>query len=277
MTFHRISILGCGWLGFPLAQRFVTNNHFVRGSTTTKEKIPMLEESGIEPYFLMLDPRLSGDDITSFFDVDTVILNIPPPRVDNFITTMQQQAEELISYINASPVKRLVMVSSTGVYGFKNQNADEEDPHIPETEKGKGLVAMERMLIEHLNATVAVVRMAGLIGPGRHPGRFMAGRDVQGNGEEPVNLIHLEDAIGVVDALLQKPELSGVFNACAQEHPTRKEVYQSAARSLGFEPPVFSDESPRPWKRIISKKIRKATGYDFKFDNPASRDLFSGT
>ena len=274
MTHHRISILGCGWLGFPLAQQLVANNHFVRGSTTTKEKIPLLEESGIEPYFLTLDPRLSGDDITSFFDVDTVVLNIPPPRVDNRIAVMQQQANELISYLNASPVKRVIMVSSTSVYGFKNQDADENDAHPAETENGKGLVEMERMLMQGLNAIVAVVRMAGLIGPDRHPGRFMAGKEVGGNGEEPVNLIHQDDAIGVVDALIRQPEISGVFNACAREHPTRREVYVNAAENLGYEPPVFRDSSPRPWKRIISKKIRETTGYSFAYDDPASPEMF---
>jgi nucleoside-diphosphate-sugar epimerase len=68
MTYHRISILGCGWLGFPLGIRLLERDHFVRGSTTTKDKIPLLEEAGIEPYHIQqLDPRISGDDVTSFF------------------------------------------------------------------------------------------------------------------------------------------------------------------------------------------------------------------
>ncbi|MGM0739302.1 MAG: SDR family NAD(P)-dependent oxidoreductase, partial [Bacteroidota bacterium] len=212
MTYQRISILGCGWLGFPLGVRLLELDHFVRGSTTTKDKIPLLEESGIEPYFIRLDPRISGDDVTSFLDVDTVVLNIPPPRVPDRVTLMQQQADELVSYVNASPVRRLVMVSSTGVYASRQQDADETDPHPPETENGKGLVTMERRLMEGLYASVAVVRMAGLFGPERNPGWFLAGKMVPGNGEEPVNMIHLEDAIGVVQTLIGQPEISGIFN-----------------------------------------------------------------
>ncbi len=271
MTYHRISILGCGWLGFPLGIRLLERDHFVRGSTTTKDKIPLLEEAGIEPYYLQLDPRISGDDVTSFFDVDTVVLNIPPPRVPDRVTFMQQQAGELVSYINASPVQRLVMVSSTGVYAARGQDADETDPHPPETENGRGLAAMENMLLEGLRASVAVVRMAGLFGPERNPGRFLAGKTASGNGEEPVNMIHLEDAVGVVTALVEKPEVRGVFNACAREHPTRAEYYGMASRQTGLEPPVFTDKEPRPWKRIVSEKIREATGYRFVYD-----DLFEG-
>jgi len=260
--------LGCGWLGFPLGVRLLEHNHFVRGSTTTKDKIPLMEESGIEPYYLQLDPHISGDDVTSFFDVDTVVLNVPPPRVPDRIIFMQQQADELVSYINASAVRRLVMVSSTGVYAPRRQNADESDPHPPETENGKGLVAMESLLMDDLKASVAVVRMAGLFGPERNPGRFLSGRQASGNGQEPVNMIHLEDAIGVISALIEQPELTGIYNACAREHPTRNEFYLKASELCGIAPPVLKDTEPRPWKRIISEKIRQSTGYRFEYDNP---------
>ena len=268
MTYQRISILGCGWLGFPLGIRLLEQDHFVRGSTTTKDKIPLLEESGIEPYYLQLNPRISGDDVTTFFDVDSVVLNITPPRVPNRITFMQQQADELVSRINASSVRRLVMVSSTGVYAARRQDADETDPHPPETENGKGLVSMEERLLDDLDAPVAVVRMAGLFGPERNPGRFLSGRQTSGNGEEPVNMIHLEDAIGVVTALIEQPELTGVYNACAREHPTRNEFYRKASELTGIAPPVLDAKEPRPWKRIISEKIRQDTGYRFVYDNP---------
>jgi nucleoside-diphosphate-sugar epimerase len=181
---------------------------------------------------------------------------------------MQQQAGELVSYLNASPVRRLVMVSSTGVYASRQQDADETDPHPPETENGKGLVAMESMLLDGLKASVAVVRMAGLFGPGRNPGRFLSGRQASGNGEEPVNMIHLEDAIGVIQELIEQPELTGIYNACAGEHPTRSEFYRRASELSGRTPPVLDAAEPRPWKRIISEKIRAATGYRFVYDNP---------
>ena len=34
-----IGILGCGWLGLPLAQQLVEDGHIVRGSTTQNSKL----------------------------------------------------------------------------------------------------------------------------------------------------------------------------------------------------------------------------------------------
>lgn len=268
MSIQRISIMGCGWLGFALAGRLTDKGHFVRGSTTTKDKIPLLEQAGIEPYYIVLNPTPGGDDLNSFFDVDTVIINIPPPRVSDRTAFMKQQARELVSHINASRTQRVVMVSSTGVYPSRDQEAYESDDHEPETESGHGLLAMESTLQDELQARVAVIRMAGLFGPERKPGRFLAGRNVSGNGEEPVNMIHLEDATGVLAALVEQKELTGVFNACASEHPSRKQFFQTAAKLSGLEPPVFEGSDPRPWKKVNSRKIRLEAGYLFVFDDP---------
>ena len=38
----KISILGCGWLGLPLAKAIVENGFSVKGSTTSSEKIATL-------------------------------------------------------------------------------------------------------------------------------------------------------------------------------------------------------------------------------------------
>ena len=48
MSQNKIGIIGCGWLGLPLAKEFVSNNYKVKGSTTTKEKLEILENEGID-------------------------------------------------------------------------------------------------------------------------------------------------------------------------------------------------------------------------------------
>lgn len=74
-----ISILGCGWLGEPLAERLVGDGYTVKGSTTTAEKLDRLAAKGVAPYLIRLDledPRLDPD----FFDAEVLFLNIPPGR-----------------------------------------------------------------------------------------------------------------------------------------------------------------------------------------------------
>ena len=45
-----VSVIGCGWLGFPLAKLLINKGFSVKGSTTQQEKISLLENAGIEAY-----------------------------------------------------------------------------------------------------------------------------------------------------------------------------------------------------------------------------------
>ena len=44
----QISILGCGWLGFPLAQALLKAGFSTKGSTTSIDKKEMLEKAGFK-------------------------------------------------------------------------------------------------------------------------------------------------------------------------------------------------------------------------------------
>ena len=48
---NSISILGCGWLGKPLAVSFLEDGFSVKGSTTSEEKIDILEDLEIDDCF----------------------------------------------------------------------------------------------------------------------------------------------------------------------------------------------------------------------------------
>ncbi|MGF1668936.1 MAG: NAD(P)-binding domain-containing protein, partial [Balneolaceae bacterium] len=75
-----ISILGCGWLGFPLALHLLNKGHKIKGSTTTESKIEKLNRSGIESYLLNITEDLNTEKNIPFWDCDTMIVNIPPGR-----------------------------------------------------------------------------------------------------------------------------------------------------------------------------------------------------
>ena len=52
-----ISILGCGWLGEPLAISLLEAGYSVKGSTTTESKLATLEASQIEAYLIDIARR----------------------------------------------------------------------------------------------------------------------------------------------------------------------------------------------------------------------------
>ncbi|RYE24983.1 MAG: SDR family NAD(P)-dependent oxidoreductase, partial [Sphingobacteriaceae bacterium] len=65
----KISILGCGWLGLPLAKLLVAKGWQVKGSTTTFEKLNLLQEAGIEPFLIRAEAETLQAE-PSFFDSD---------------------------------------------------------------------------------------------------------------------------------------------------------------------------------------------------------------
>ena len=50
----KIAILGCGWLGLPLAKKLIESGYTINGSTTRPEKIKTLRDNGIQPFLIKL-------------------------------------------------------------------------------------------------------------------------------------------------------------------------------------------------------------------------------
>ena len=46
---RNVSILGCGWLGKPLAISLLDDGYSLKGSTTKEEKLALLEDNNIHP------------------------------------------------------------------------------------------------------------------------------------------------------------------------------------------------------------------------------------
>jgi len=98
----KISILGCGWLGLPLALSLIENGHFVNGSTRDPDKLGRIKDYGIEPYLLELSPDLISDNVESFFDSEILVINIPPERRDDIVEFHSKQMENIIAVLNNS-------------------------------------------------------------------------------------------------------------------------------------------------------------------------------
>lgn len=265
----KVSVLGCGWLGFPLAERLVAEDYMVHGSTTIKDKTALLEPAGITPFWLSLNPELSGDDVRAFLNTDTLIINIPPGRRREDVREFHvAQIQNLINHIEPSPVDFVIFVSSTSVYPKTSGIVTEDDAGNPQTRSGLALLEVEQMLRQNPSFDTSIVRFGGLYGPERPLGRFMAGKKNLGSGSAPVNLIHRDDCIEIIVELIQKDIRGEIFNACCDQHPIRKELYPKAAASLGLEPPQFQEEDHETNKTVSSEKLKRRLGYSFRHALP---------
>lgn len=262
-----ISILGCGWLGLPLAETLIKDGYSVKGSTTSDLKLSLLQSKSIEAYKIVLNPQLAGENAEQFFNSDVLIINIPPLRRDDIIEYHFLQIESVIKYLNSSTCKKIIFISSTSVYGNKNNEVDEDSKTLPETLSGEALVIVENYLRQNRNFDTTIIRFGGLIGPDRNPAKFALSRSVIEYSDTPLNLIHLDDCIGIIKSVLGKDSWNEIINGVCEYHPTRKEFYSLSAEKLSLPKPEFKD-GKEPHKIVKSKKVNSLLNYQFKFPNP---------
>ena len=264
-----ISIIGCGWLGFPLAKHLTTKGHTIKGSTTRTEKLKDLETSNIQPFLIKAVPKLLGEHQDVFFDTDLLFINIPPRRKNpNIEITYPQAIQELANKIIAHQIPKVIFVSSTSVYENTNTTISERTTPNPLTASGKAVYQAEQILQNIPNIELTILRMAGLVGGERKAGRFLAGRKNVANGDAPVNLVRREDCMSIIDKIIKQEKFEGIYNVCANQHPTRAVFYQQQAQKQGFEPPQFSENATTSYKIVDNQKIKTALDYEFLHPDP---------
>lgn len=274
----QISILGCGWLGFPLAEKLIEKGFTVNGSTTSESKLSILKNGGINPFIFILsevEEDLKNEsvskNITDFLaQSEILIIDIPPklraetnPEKKVFV----EKIKNLIPFIEKSTIKKVLFVSSTSVYGDENGLVSEESIPNPETESGKQLLLTEILLLENQNFETTILRFGGLIGENRHPVKFLAGKENLENPDAPINLIHQKDCITIIEEIISQSKWNEVFNAVAPFHPTREEYYTQKAKEQNLDVPKFKIEKSNLKKIISSEKIETVLKYQFDLEN----------
>lgn len=263
----QISILGCGWLGLPLAKKLIESGYVVKGSTTSTDKLSLLESLKILPYKIAVYEHEIVGQTAAFLDKSEVLIIDIPPKIrgigaEDFVSKMQK----LIPHIEQSSVSKVVFVSSTSVYADTNEVITENIIHEPTTESGRQLLASENVLKSNTNFSTTVVRFGGLIGQDRHPIRFLAGRKNIENPLAPINLIHLEDCIGILESVIKQGCWNETFNAVTPFHPSREDYYTKKALEMNLDLPVFNTNSVSNGKIISTDKIHEVLHYSFKIN-----------
>ena len=260
----QISILGCGWLGLPLAKALLENEFSVKGSTTSVEKIPVLENLGIQPFQIELSETKIQGEVDSFIENSKILIIDVPPKLrgsdkENFVSKIKN----VIPFIEKSTVGNVLFISSTSVYGEENLVVTEETELNPDTESGKQLVQTEQLLQSNTNFKTSILRFGGLIGEDRHPIKFLAGRKNIENPNAPINLIHQDDCIGIILEIIESNSWNETFNAVTPFHPSRKEYYTQKAIDSNLALPEFIAENSILGKTISSSKIKNILKYSF--------------
>lgn len=223
----RCSILGFGWFGEPLGLKLQQGGHIINGSTRSEEKKNLLINKGLDAF--VLTPPLRPTNLSLS---DIVIVNIPP---------FESQLEWFKSW-DWNGDQWPIFISSTSVI-----------PN-PETRSAEILKSEEEFFQNNFKR-FTILRFGGLLGNGRHPGKYLSGRKDLAGQFSPVNLLHLEDAIKVTLMIIEKNLNHHIFNVVSSEHPTRKDYYTEYCRKNNLPLPHFNEEDQSKGKLISNEEL----------------------
>jgi nucleoside-diphosphate-sugar epimerase len=262
----KLSIIGLGWFGLPLAERLQKEMKVV-GSKRVAQ--PLIQgDIGIFP--LNFTPEIETANAEELFQADTLVLNIPPSAMG---TDYLKAMWDVVRHLKYYGTGKLIFISSTGVFGDHQLEVDEETLPEPTSNNGKILRDAE-ILFQSNHPNCILLRPGGLVGGQRHPAKFLSGRTGLKGQHHPVNLVHREDLIKMCIALIHLETGEKVFHAVSLEHPEKAAFYREITRRNDLALPVFdpSDDTvgkkisaEHSWK-IISLKPIYASPYDMPLE-----------
>jgi nucleoside-diphosphate-sugar epimerase len=244
-------VAGCGYVGRRVARVWKERGLLVHAVTRSAEKAHELTSEGIET--LVFD--LAAETIPTLPDVDVVLWSVGFERSSG----ASRQAiwiDGLQRLLNALPVRsddnprKILYTSSTSVYGNGHgQDVDESSVPNPTAEGGQACVAAEGRLQEYSlqnSASVSILRLAGIYGPHRLLRRI---EDLRSNTpitsapDEWLNLIHVDDAVGAIDAVSRMECPPSLMNVVGSKSSTRGDYYRTLAKLANAPAPTFVEPS----------------------------------
>lgn len=265
MSIQQVGIIGYGWLGSALTSHLVKLGLNVVATSQSKEKFPIIEHAGADAEVLSLpcDKLVKASKLPT---CDALVILITP----QFKKGKKDYADKVASLLaNCDPlkVKTIILISSTAVYGQQQGLLNENTPIDVDNEKVKLISDAEHHVCNY-SPTSRVLRVGGLVGPNRHPGRFFKQDHVLKTSKTLVNLVHLDDVVSAIFKVLNTEAKKQIYNVCSTTHVTKEEFYQKARRALKLTPLKVDNTSEKTVKRIIcSELIRNELSLSFKFDD----------
>ncbi|MEH2260821.1 SDR family oxidoreductase [Nostoc sp.] len=264
-----LAIIGCGYVGYKVAQYWQQDMNFVVSVTTTSpERIPALQSVSQRVIVTC------GNDIDSLKSVlhnqDVVLLSVGAKSGEVYEKTYLQTAQTLVSCLQQiKSVKQIIYTGSYAVYGDRNGVwVDEETPLAPANLNAQILRKTEDVLLSASseNLRVCIFRLGGIYGTGRELlkifGRY-SGTTRPGNGEDTTNWIHLDDIVGAIEFARHR-RLQGIYNLVDDAHLTSRNLLDNLFEKHNL-PKVEWDtsiKSTRPYNAWVSNEKLKEAGYE---------------
>ncbi len=261
----KIAVLGCGWLGMPLAEHLVELGYEVNGSTTSLAKLNLLETISVKPYYIDLE-----NDKTEYLDlfldnVDILIITIPP-RMNEEHPTYSTNFEKLMPHLQRNNVNKVIMMSSVSVYAPNKEIVTEETQQYSHEKTAQQILDAERVLLSNSFVNACILRLGGLFGPDRKPVHYICKKAFLDNPELPVNMIHLADIISFTTAIIQNGFQSDcIYNIVSPKYKSRLDYYTQQANENNLDLPPLGINDWEMARKVSGNKIAVYTGKDYQY------------
>jgi nucleoside-diphosphate-sugar epimerase len=264
-----IAVIGCGWLGLPLAISLKESvNNFV-ATCRSEQKASELTQLGFNAEKFELGNELTHDRLAKLFAAKVLVLNIPVGRKSLKIGNFVQYMQTLLKHAANSQIQNLIFISTTSVYGDITGIVTEHSPAYAQTQSGQINLAVEGLVSEHFAGRSTIIRPAGLVGKERHPAKYLAGKTGLLNPNTVVNLVHQHDVIQSIECVIKNDIWGHTLVLSASEHPTRQDYYTWAAEQLNIPTPSFIEEVGSPDGKLIDASASLAIlGMHLKYASP---------
>lgn len=263
----KVSVIGCGWLGFPLAKYLVREDFAVKGSTTSSDKLELLKKHNIKGYLIQLNETgISGSYSDFLANSTTVIINIPPGLRQNPTKNHVTEIRHLVAAIEEQNIKNVLYISSTSVFNDESHYPEITGETLPNatSDSAKQLIEIEQKLQNNSNFNTTILRFGGLFDDKKHPAKYLSGRSNISNPGAPINLIHKEDCIHIITTILKKKLWNTALNAVYPSHPNKKTYYSAYCERHDTPLPVFDSYTKSEGKIVKSSKLIRLLNYSFK-------------
>lgn len=262
----KVSIIGCGNIGFPLAKLLLKKGYFVNGSTTRENRLPLLQQQGIKPYLINI-----GDNqpiMNDFLKTDIVVITFPPSsNGSQGCKTYSEQLQFLAMQLQRAEVKKVIFTSSTDLYPQLGTWVSEQDEAIiPPRFTDTPVLTLEQILTTQISFNTTILRLAGLIRPAFKRGANITGQDIKG-AEDLINMVHQDDCVSIMHKIIQRDIWGETFNVVADKHPSKREYYNQLCDLQGLDRPNFI-AGKSAFRIVSNQKLKKALNYQFLYPDP---------
>ncbi len=270
----RLFAFGFGYSARAVARRLAPRLEAAWGTTREPEKLPDIAALGVEP--VLFDGHCGQETVAAALScADRVLVSIPPGEAGDPVLLYHRRD------LAALKPPALVYLSTVGVYGDHGGAwVDEESQCRPVSARARRRLEAEaawRGFGAETGAPVAILRLAGIYGPGRGPfekiRRGTARRIVKSG--QVFNRIHVDDIAAIVEAAFDR-RAGGIFNGADDEPAPPQDVIAYAAGLLGVPAPPevpFEEAGLTPMarsfygesKRVRNDKIRRELGVSLAY------------